>query len=828
MFNKIDRIKAIGSFKDFSWGDIEPLRKYNLIFGENGSGKTTITKLLSLLSMHEDIEYKEQIYSNYFSSDSELVVVKNDGNMDKEIKVTRKNLSDLNENIYIFNKAFIDNYVIPCKNFESEKIYIEDKKINDLRKEIKFLEQQRGENEQIQKEIDKLFENIRKQESVNFRSNPNLSNKRLIVDVKDYIEPTESLDDIQNIIDEKIKEYDAVCSENIAEDIEKVKNITIEEIWIDYKCIKNILNTNIPERAGSLVKKHINKYVSNVKGINFEEWLYQGLEILIETRDEGICPLCNSNIEKNIDALIENYRNYYNREYEKLQKEISNEMLKLINIQNKLDNRFNDSIRELYKKYSFIDVDLQLDDIQIYDNIYGDISKTIWDLKNKLEEKKVASEISFEISSNDITLFERELKKYNKKVDNILKFKRNIINYINGKDSSKEDLLEKIKDLYKKKIFIIFKDEYQKYFNKDNLNQDTYTSLKDLKEEQKKLKEQITKKEEELKEELSKLKIESENINKYLEKLNIYNFRIRFPEEDDDSIEIRYEDSYFKKGLDHTLSEGEKTTLAFAYFLSKVDIESKGREKDRIIIIDDPVSSLDDARLYSIADAINDNFIGEDKVNQLIIFSHNIKFLKIITNYKFTGGTTDLYVSNYNGVSTIRNLPYTLKNFNTMYFKKLEEIIDYNDRIGTENEIDHEIAVKYIPNNIRIVLESLLSFKLCKLTSKGRKGHTPGLNELAASKFSDGTSLEDSLGMALIKITDSHSHGSPCNITEPTRTISEDELQILSLKVVEFIKDIDNVENNDALEQIVRNLVNIIEIIEPEQCKKIREVQNQE
>lgn len=826
MFNKIDRIKDIGSFKDFSWGDIELLRKYNLIFGENGSGKTTITKLLSLLSMHEDIEYKEQIYSNYFSSDSELVVVKNDGNMDKEIKVTKKNLSDLNENIYIFNKDFVDNYVIPCKNFESEKIYIEDKKINDLRKEIKFLEQQRGENEQIQKKINKLFENIRKQESANFRSNPKLSNKRLIVDVKDYIEPTESLDYIQNIIDEKIKEYNAVCSENMAEDIEKVKNITIEEIWIDYKCIKNILNTNIPERAGSLTKKHINKYISNGKDINFEEWLYQGLEILIETRNEGICPLCNSDIEKNIDALIENYRNYYNREYEKLQKKISNEILKLINIQNKLDNRFNDSIRELYKKYSFLDIDLQLDDIQIHDNIYYDISEKIRDLINKLEKKKVASEVSFEISSNDITLFEIQLKKYNKNVNNILNFKRDVINYINRKDTSKDDLLEEIKRLYIKKIFIIFNNEYQKYFNKEKLNQDTCISLRKLKEKQDSLKVQITKKQEILKEEISKLKLESKNINHYLEKLNIYNFRIIFPEEDGDSIEIQYKDNYSKKGLDHTLSEGEKTALAFSYFLSKVGVESKGNEKDRIIIIDDPVSSLDDARLYSIADAISDSFIGEDKVNQLIIFSHNIKFLKIITNYKFIGGTTDLYVSNYNGISTIRNLPYTLKNFNTMYFKKLEEIIDYNDRIGTENEIDHEIAVKYIPNNIRIVLESLLSFKLCKLTSKGRKGHTPGLNELAASKFSDGTSLEDSLGMALIKITDSHSHGSPFNITEPTRTISEDELQMLSYKVVEFIGDIDNIENSDALEQIVINLVNIIEIIEPEQCKKIREIQN--
>lgn len=148
--------------------------------------------------------------------------------------------------------------------------------------------------------------------------------------------------------------------------------------------------------------------------------------------------MCNSDIEKNIDILIEDYRNYYNKEYEKLQNEISNEILRLENIQSKLDNRFNDSIRELYKKYSFIDVDLKLEDIQIHDDIYSGISKTIGYFKNKLENKKVASEGSFEISSDDITLFEGQCEKYNKRVNNILNFKSNVINYINSRTSSEE------------------------------------------------------------------------------------------------------------------------------------------------------------------------------------------------------------------------------------------------------------------------------------------------------------------------------------------------------------------------------------------------------
>lgn len=91
--------------------------------------------------------------------------------------------------------------------------------------------------------------------------------------------------------------------------------------------------------------------------------------------------------------------------------------------------------------------------------------------------------------------------------------------------------MDEIKELYNKKIFIIFNIEYQKHYNGENLGQDTYTSLMQLMEKGNNLKVQMMKKEAVLREEIAKLKLESENINYYLKKLNIYNFRIRFPDD---------------------------------------------------------------------------------------------------------------------------------------------------------------------------------------------------------------------------------------------------------------------------------------------------------
>jgi ABC-type molybdenum transport system ATPase subunit/photorepair protein PhrA len=44
---KIEKIKDYHIFKDFTWDDSIPeFKRYNLIYGWNGSGKTTIANLL--------------------------------------------------------------------------------------------------------------------------------------------------------------------------------------------------------------------------------------------------------------------------------------------------------------------------------------------------------------------------------------------------------------------------------------------------------------------------------------------------------------------------------------------------------------------------------------------------------------------------------------------------------------------------------------------------------------------------------------------------------------------------------------------------------------
>src|SRR5690606_19620379 len=130
------------------------------------------------------------------------------------------------------------------------------------------------------------------------------------------------------------------------------------------------------------------------------------------------------------------------------------------------------------------------------------------------------------------------------------------------------------------------------------------------------------------------LKLEAKKVGEYLEKLGINHFTIDLNEEDDnENILIKYNNSEkIRKRLRNTLSDGEKTALAFAYFLSKVTTEVKDKS-NTIIVIDDPISSLDDNRLYQTAYWIHKEF---KDYRQLFVLSHNLLFMKFL-NPNFRG-----------------------------------------------------------------------------------------------------------------------------------------------------------------------------------------------
>ncbi len=86
-----------------------------------------------------------------------------------------------------------------------------------------------------------------------------------------------------------------------------------------------------------------------------------------------------------------------------------------------------------------------------------------------------------------------------------------------------------------------------------------------------------------------------------------------------------------------TLSEGEKTFITFLYFyhLLKGSESDTGITTDRIVVFDDPVSSLDSDILFIVSSLIKGLFdevrSGTGHIKQIFVMTHNVYFHKEVT-----------------------------------------------------------------------------------------------------------------------------------------------------------------------------------------------------
>ena len=86
-----------------------------------------------------------------------------------------------------------------------------------------------------------------------------------------------------------------------------------------------------------------------------------------------------------------------------------------------------------------------------------------------------------------------------------------------------------------------------------------------------------------------------------------------------------------------TLSEGEKTFVTFLYFyhLLKGSVSDSGMTTDRVVVFDDPVSSLDSDILFIVGSLIKGLFdevrLGKGHIKQIFVLTHNVYFHKEVT-----------------------------------------------------------------------------------------------------------------------------------------------------------------------------------------------------
>lgn len=122
-----------------------------------------------------------------------------------------------------------------------------------------------------------------------------------------------------------------------------------------------------------------------------------------------------------------------------------------------------------------------------------------------------------------------------------------------------------------------------------------------------------------------------DEINRLLKAYGFNNFKIVPSPTKDNCYQIQRPDGSLAS---NTLSEGEETFISFLYFLQltkgATDISRVSTEK--ILIIDDPICSLDSTILYIVSCLVKslvcDVKKGSSNIKQIFIFTHNVFFHK--------------------------------------------------------------------------------------------------------------------------------------------------------------------------------------------------------
>lgn len=122
-----------------------------------------------------------------------------------------------------------------------------------------------------------------------------------------------------------------------------------------------------------------------------------------------------------------------------------------------------------------------------------------------------------------------------------------------------------------------------------------------------------------------------EEINRILHNYGFDNFSITPSTEKSNHYQIKRTDGTLAES---TLSEGEVTFITFLYFLQWIKGSQNEEEvtQDRIIVIDDPISSLDSNVLFVVSsllkDVINKVLDGNANIKQVFVLTHNVYFHK--------------------------------------------------------------------------------------------------------------------------------------------------------------------------------------------------------
>lgn len=603
MITKIN-LNNVTSYKSLT--ALETDKKVNLIYGLNGTGKSTLSNYLHQLSdekykscsieglddNHEILVYNQTfIQENFFEADN----LKGIFTLSKENKDAETKIANAQKEV---EKLEVEK-TTKTQELEAERTAINQKQETAKNAVWKIKTDYSGGDRVLEFCLDGYK-----------GSKDNLFN-HIISLTKPTAKPTKSIDDLKS-------DLQSISGDNAQ------KHPTLSEITFTSQSVETetLFNKQIVGNENSTVSQLI-------KELGNSDWVKTGLQYLPkeQNQENETCPFCQ---EKTISiSLVESIKNYFDASYEadinSLKVFLDAYLQAIQSIPNKATFKANPKF-ETHKK----DFELK----------YSAFIKVVEDNKKLIEDKIKTPSVSISLKNST-----KALEELNEVIQKI--------NLLVAEHNKNIDQIATVKANIKKTFWEIMRWEYDQTISSINADKTTSKSKTDALESVLNDNTEKTKVQNTIISEQQKLTVNIEeavtNINNGLIDLGIVDFEIK-----------KHTDNFYKiargknqERIFHSLSEGEKMIISFLYFMELCRGKKEATEtgKKKIIVIDDPISSLSHIYVFNVGRLIKNEFFGkkktkkdketsekivewEYKYEQVFILTHSLYFFYEITETK--------------------------------------------------------------------------------------------------------------------------------------------------------------------------------------------------
>lgn len=620
------------------------------------------------------------------------------------------------------------------------------KKDAEITRKIRELEEEKHDTKTLKKELEVKIENLR-----NKIDEIHDQNKGKAKIKKKRKNDDTSLEEVLNLYQEDLK-----LARKINDSDEYIKSFEADSETLQNEK-DNLLNTILPqfriEKINSEDKKFLYetlakyyKDTNDIPPLEIIQWLEKGISLHSDT--EKNCLFCHNSFDINeVKNRIKDYReNEKQKDINRLEKIKNILQQNLATIEKEISSKVNLSVIEFDSE--IIDEFEQSPYISEMENLVRIIDSKIKDMSKCFE-------------TNDcILIFETEIEKIAEAI------KQQRTKKINEFDSA----INNIETLAKGKIALLLIENNIKD-DIENLKEEKLDIIEKIMENG-----QIDKQISELRNSLSEYNDFMIFLNMILESLGI-NIKL-----------VLNEKNYY---LQHTIeetnltiddiSEGEKNLLSLLYFYFELyndDSQNRFKNSIKLIVIDDPISSLDYANKFYVLEIVKQ--ILNERSPQIFVLTHSWDdFCQISYTYKNNPnvGLFEIYKdSAQNFQSAIRTCSTNISPYNKL-FTELLELADKDDQASLT-----DCDVYHTANSMRRIFEEFLNFKSPNLLPQ--KSKQPAIEDIfkQATGNEMSRSRKQKLG-SFLSFINVLSH----------RPIRSDEILSNCKFLVQLIKDMDKV-----------------------------------